>query len=232
MPAFAPDAAFPAAPGGRTVALRADSVGAGAAPSGDVLAAADGTVFRVESVATGLEAPASLDFAPDGRLFVAEEGGRVWVLLPGELRPSWPSRQETPPRGAGSACSNLALDPGFSDNGLVYLLQAGDQPGGAPAGRLVRYREVGNTLAQAAVLLDDLPVAAPPAGAGSASAPTACSTPRWAAAPAGRRSRTPLRMPARSCGSARTAGRRATTPSPRPCTRSAIAIREASTGIP
>ena len=204
-----PGAAAPAAPatpgpgalGGREGAAGRGVAGLGGTAAGDpfgaggdasraangVFTAADGTVFRAETVVTGLAAPASLDFAPDGRLFVAEQGGRVWVLRPGARRPGLalsvgrgPSRRAGAPArvragagglagggaaaGEGTRLLDLALDPAFPDNGLVYLLQAGERPGAA-GGRLVRYREVGGTLAQAAVLLDDLPVgAAPPGG--------------------------------------------------------------------
>ena len=197
----APGAPRPGVPGGREGAAGRGASAVGAAPSGvfpaagdvfpaagDVFTAADGTVFRAETVVSGLEAPASLDFAPDGRLFVAERGGRVWVLSPGAPRPGLalsvgrgPGRRSwapaPPPAGAGGLAAgeaaagggtrllDLALDPAFPDNGFVYLLQAGERLGAAAGGRLVRYREVGGTLAQAAVLLDDLPVGpAPPAG--------------------------------------------------------------------
>ena len=117
-----------------------------------VFTAADGTGFRAETVVTGLEAPTSLDFAPDGRLFVTERRGLVWVLRPGQMRPALAL-------AAGpTELLDLALDPGFMQNRFVYLLHAVLRPGEPPAGLLVRYREVGDTLAQAAVLLDDLPV--------------------------------------------------------------------------
>ena len=124
----------------------------GAAADAGVFTAADGTGFRAETVVTGLEAPTSLDFAPDGRLFVTERRGLVWVLRPGQMRPALAL-------AAGpTELLDLALDPGFMQNRFVYLLHAVLRPGEPPAGLLVRYREVGDTLAQAAVLLDDLPV--------------------------------------------------------------------------
>ena len=164
-PAVVSGAGVRSTPGGRADAPGAGPAAAGAAPSGAVFAAAGGTAFRAEIVVTGLVAPASLDFAPDGRLFVAEQGGRVWVLEPGRPRPQPALEAGDPAAGGRTRQLDLALDPGFPDNGFVYLLQAGDRPGDAAVGRLVRYREVGNTLAQAAVLLDGLPVAgARPAG--------------------------------------------------------------------
>ncbi|MER3468918.1 MAG: glucose sorbosone dehydrogenase, partial [Thermoflexus sp.] len=44
-------------------------------------------VPRVEVVATGLEVPWALAFAPDGRIFVTERPGRIRVIENGRLRP-------------------------------------------------------------------------------------------------------------------------------------------------
>ncbi len=147
-------AATPPAPTG------AAGAGGGA---GDVLTAVDGTRFRTVVVATGLDAPASLDFAADGRLFVAERGGRVWVMQPGRPRPELALAAGEETVGGGAGLLDLALDPAFTENRFVYLLRAVGGAGAAPAARLVRYREVGNTLGQAAVLLD-LPRAPPGTG--------------------------------------------------------------------
>ena len=152
-PGAAPTAADPSEP-----------LGARTRGPATVLSAVDGTRFRVETVVTGLRAPASLDFAPDGRLFVADQEGRVWIVSPGRRRPELALAAGDAAATSGASLLDLALDPAFSDNGFVYLLQAGGQPGDGPASRLVRYREIGSTLAQATVLLDDLRVAASPTG--------------------------------------------------------------------
>src|SRR5687768_14114420 len=41
--------------------------------------------FAETQVATGLAAPTAMTFAPDGRLFVAEQGGRLRVIKNGTL---------------------------------------------------------------------------------------------------------------------------------------------------
>ena len=126
---------------------------------GGVFTAADGTQFGIETVATDLEAPGGLAFAPDGRLFLAEGPGRVRVLTSAGLRPE-PAFVLT---GAGAVgwpvISGLALDPEFARNGYVYLLQTDDRYGGAPAARLVRYRAGGDALVATGTLLDGLPPA-------------------------------------------------------------------------
>ena len=140
-----------------------------AAPStdgaGGIVAASDGTRFRTETVVSGLEAPAGLAFAPDGRLFVAELPGRVRVVQDGRLasRPALTLYDALVP--GDEFLLGLTLDPEFGSNGYVYLLQAGLGPDASPAGRIVRYREVENTLAEAVILLDDLPLAALDGGA-------------------------------------------------------------------
>ena len=50
----------------------------------------------------------------------------------------------------------LALHPDFATNHFVYLTYTANGPSG-PSRALVRYREVGNRLAEPAVLLDNVP---------------------------------------------------------------------------
>ena len=142
----------------------------GSAPlDGIVFTAADGTRFGIETVATGLEAPGSLAFAPDGRLFLAEGAGRVRVLTSGGPAPApvlalqpEPAFALTNASAAGwPVISGLALDPEFARNGYIYLLQTDDWYRGAPAARLVRYRAGGDALLRTGTLLDGLPSASP-----------------------------------------------------------------------
>ena len=139
----------------------------GASLDGVVFTAADGTRFGIETVATGLEAPGSLAFAPDGRLFLAEGPGRIRVLTSGGLAPEPEMAFQPEPAFAltnASAVgwpviSGLALDPEFTRNSYVYLLQTDDWYRGAPAARLVRYRAGGEALIRTGTLLDGLPPA-------------------------------------------------------------------------
>ena len=129
-----------------------------APPDGTIVTAADGARFRIETVATALEAPGSLAFAPDGRLFLAEGPGRVRVVSNGGLRPE-PALELTGSRSrARPVVSGLVLDPAFTHNGYVYLLQSDDWYRGAPAARLVRYRAGGDALVRTGTLLGGLPL--------------------------------------------------------------------------
>ncbi|MCG3126865.1 MAG: hypothetical protein CHACPFDD_01720 [Phycisphaerae bacterium] len=104
---------------------------------------ADG--FAIETYAEGLDEPIALEFAPDGRLFVAQRGGIVRVVRAGDTAgaeatgdgPAAAARLKPGARRAALADAEfarvevitqnengllgLALDPDFTTNGYVYL---------------------------------------------------------------------------------------------------------------
>ena len=130
----------------------------GGGPPVQTFTAADGTRFGVQTLATGLQIPWSLAFAPDGRLFITERPGRVRVYRDGQLLAE-PALTLTDVFTTGeSGILGLALHPGFAANRHVYLTYTAIGPRG-PVGRLMRYREVDNRLAEGVVLLDDVPAA-------------------------------------------------------------------------
>jgi glucose/arabinose dehydrogenase len=99
----------------------------------------------------GLQQPNDLAIAPDGRVFVAEASGRISIVTGG--------RRFTALESVGGARVEMlaiALDPQVARNGLVYVIRALDSA--TPVFQLVRYREVGGTLAEAATLLDNVPL--------------------------------------------------------------------------
>lgn len=124
-----------------------------------IFSTTDGVRFSVQVVATNLEIPWSLAFAPDGRLFVTERPGRVRILQGGQLlaQPAL-TLTDISAQGEGGLLG-LTLHPGFAQNHLVYLVYTARGDGGGPVNRLVRYREVGNQLAESAVILDRIPAA-------------------------------------------------------------------------
>lgn len=84
--------------------------------------------LEARTVASGLQAPTAVAFAPDGRIFVAEKQGTVKVVLPGEA-----------PRArllldiSGHVATHvdrgllgIALDSSFATNGYLYLLYTYD----------------------------------------------------------------------------------------------------------
>lgn len=124
-------------------------------PVTNVFTTSDGVRLGVQTVITGLEIPWSLVFTPDGRLFITERPGRVRIVQNGALLPA-PALVLSDVRAVGEGgLMGLALHPNFADNRLVYLLYTATV-GGRAINRLVRYREVNNTLAERAVLLDGI----------------------------------------------------------------------------
>ena len=128
-------------------------------PTSEVFTAADGTRFLVETVVGGLEVPWSLAFAPDGRLFVAERPGRVRIVQGGRLLEQAALSLPDVYSQGEAGLLGLTLHPDFAQNHLVYLVYTAQREDG-PVNRVVRFREVGGQLGEAAVLLDDLDAAA------------------------------------------------------------------------
>ena len=128
-------------------------------PPGDVITAADGTRFSVEVVAQNLEIPWALAFAPDGRMFVTERPGRVRVFQNGQVLAA-PALVLTDVAAVGEGgLLGIAVHPDFASNHFVYLAYTARLAGGSRETRVVRYREVGNTLGEPAVILDRVPAA-------------------------------------------------------------------------
>ena len=123
--------------------------------SGDVLTTRDGVRFRVETVVSGLEIPWSLNFAPDGRLFVTERPGRVRIITLGGSSELALTVDDVYVEGEAGVLG-LALDPDFAQNRFVYLHYTASIPGNA-VNRIVRYREVNSRLGERVVLLDNIP---------------------------------------------------------------------------
>jgi aldose sugar dehydrogenase len=94
-------------------------------------------------------------FAPDGRLFVTERPGRVRIIESGRLLPAALVLDDVAAVGEAGALG-LTLHPQFAANRFVYIAYTARLPNGAMVNRVVRYREVGNTLGERAVILDGL----------------------------------------------------------------------------
>ncbi len=109
--------------------------------------------FAEQLVTSGLKGTTAIEFAPDGRLFVIEKQGTVWIVENGTRLPTpFLDLRDEVHNAADKGLIGLALDPAFASNGWVYLLYAVDPVFGAPDevgaavtfGRLTRYTAVGN----------------------------------------------------------------------------------------
>ena len=76
--------------------------------------------FTDQKFAGGLELPTAMEFAPDGRLFVAEKSGALRVIKDGQLLDA--PFLSVPAQTFGErGLLGLAFDPDFSTNGHVYI---------------------------------------------------------------------------------------------------------------
>lgn len=104
--------------------------------------------FTQSQIATGLESPTTMAFVPDGRIFVAEQAGKLRIVKGGELL-STPAVDlsgriaATGERGL----LGIAFDPYFSQNGYVYLYYTMRATASVPAhNRVVRFTASGDRL--------------------------------------------------------------------------------------
>jgi aldose sugar dehydrogenase len=126
-------------------------------PATDIFTTEDGVRFAVSTVATNLEIPWSMAFAPDGRLFVTERPGRVRILDLASRSSELALTLEDVFTEGEAGLLGIALDPDFAQSRFVYLYYSARLPTGGRVNRVVRYREVASRLGERAVLLDDIP---------------------------------------------------------------------------
>ena len=94
------------------------------------------TGYIIEAWGTGLTMPTGMDFTPDGRLLIAEQPGRIRVMVDGRLLPEpfyvqeddlyYPP--ETPEQLLEFGVLSVAVDPEYASNGYVYFVYTADNP--------------------------------------------------------------------------------------------------------
>lgn len=95
---------------------------------------------RVETVTRGLNHPWALAFLPDGRMLVTEREGRLRVVeRDGRISEPIAGVPPVAARGQGGLL-DVALDPRFADNRLVYLSYAEPGEGGTAGTAVARGR--------------------------------------------------------------------------------------------
>jgi glucose/arabinose dehydrogenase len=99
------------------LAIGATAVGAATLPAG----------FTEALVASGLNNPTAMQFAPDGRLFVCEQGGRLRVIKNGALL-STPFLTVTVSSSGERGLLGVAFDPNFAVNQYVYVYYTATSP--------------------------------------------------------------------------------------------------------
>jgi len=114
----------------------------------------------VETVATGLDTPWDLEFAPDGRLFVTERPGRVRVIENGELVEQPVLTVDIATNTAEGGLLGIAVDPNFERNGYIYVMYTYDGADDASPNRISRFKLREDRALEEQVLVSDIPGAA------------------------------------------------------------------------
>lgn len=109
---------------------------------------------RNESWITGLSSATAFAQAPDGRLFVAEQGGALRVVKNGTLLAA-PFVQLTVDSNGERGLIGVALHPDFASNGWVYVHYT--TPSGGAHNRISRFVASGDLAGGSESILVDLP---------------------------------------------------------------------------
>ncbi|HEY0512412.1 MAG TPA: PA14 domain-containing protein [Thermoanaerobaculia bacterium] len=111
------------------------------------------TGFTETQVASGLDSPTSMAFAPDGRLFVTEQGGTLRVIENGALLPA-PFLTVTVDSSGERGLLGVTFDPDFANSLYVYVYYTATTP--TVHNRVSRFTASGDTAVAGSetVLLD------------------------------------------------------------------------------
>lgn len=110
--------------------------------------------FVETQIATGLVSPSAMAFAPDGRLFIAEQGGVVKVVKDGQLLPQ-PFVTVNEDSNGERGLLGIAFDPDFATNQFVYLYYTAATP--ASHNVVSRFVANGDVATGTETILFDLP---------------------------------------------------------------------------
>ncbi len=113
------------------------------------------TGFTDAVVASGLSNPTAMALAPDGRIFVCQQGGALRVIKNGVLLPT-PFLTVTVDSSGERGLLGIALDPNFVSNQLVYIYYTATTP--AIHNRISRFTASGDVaLAGSETIIMELP---------------------------------------------------------------------------
>jgi glucose/arabinose dehydrogenase len=130
---------------------------AGACQDAPQAAATGETKVAVTTVAKGLEHPWSLAFLPDGRMLVTERDGTLrYVTREGALSDPVAGVPAVHAEGQGGLL-DVALDPAFGENAVIYLSYAEPAPDGTNGTAVARARLDGGRLAGLEVIFRQQP---------------------------------------------------------------------------
>lgn len=98
--------------------------------------------FTLETIASGLNEPTTLEFLPDGRLLIGERGGRILIVQNGQLLPTPLAQLAVDTTFGERGLSGMAADPDFANTGHLFVFATSTEP----RAQVVRLDVVGNTI--------------------------------------------------------------------------------------
>ncbi len=112
--------------------------------------------FRVTTVVNNLVNPWGLAFLPDGRLLITERPGRLRIYSQGQISNPVTGTPSVYNQGQGGLL-DVAIDPNFAQNQLIYLTYAEAGTGGVAGTAVMRGKLNGNALENTQVLFRQMP---------------------------------------------------------------------------
>ena len=111
--------------GAHTLTARARDAAGNTATSPPIsVNVSNSSYFQNEILLTGLNLPTNIEFLPDGRMYIVELGGKIWILQPGAtaVDPT-PFLQVTNIGSAGvqQGIMDIVFDPDFATNRYYYV---------------------------------------------------------------------------------------------------------------
>lgn len=130
--------------GQHTVVLEYFEAGGGASAYLDIIFRPELGGFVTEPIVTIPDVATAFQFAPDGRIFVAEKDGDVQIVQNGAMLPA-PFYTVSPVNDyRDRGLIGITLDPNFATNGWVYLAYTyennASDPGGLKTAQVIRVR--------------------------------------------------------------------------------------------
>ena len=118
--------------------------------------------FEDSSLITGIAGPIAMTYAPDGRLFICERGGRVLIYKQGQLLTA-PFAQLSVSASAERGLLGIAVDPNFATQPYVYVYYTTNasslNPPSSPKNRVSRLTAAGDAAVAGSevILVDNIP---------------------------------------------------------------------------
>ncbi|MGI8923299.1 MAG: PQQ-dependent sugar dehydrogenase [Fimbriimonadales bacterium] len=129
-------------------------------PAGHRPIAPENIEYRLEAVASNLQVPWSIVFAPDGRILFTERPGRIRVIEKGKLKPDPLHTFKDVASASETGLMGLCLHPDFAKNHFIYASYANT----LNSVRVVRFKETSAGLSEMKIIVDALPSAPNHAG--------------------------------------------------------------------